>query len=164
MENIELRSEKVRNIIGEIPPFFTRTGTVIIMVIVLALGIASCIIRYPLTTEADGKVDLFVNGFGDHYYSAKLLMPYKYNDFYHELREVDMTFEGRDGLVLRDSMEFSAEDKAVEVNGENYFILYVHIKEKDADKYNIQHGMKVHGVAVVDNRTIWQLLFKMPVD
>lgn len=94
MENIELRSEKVRNIIGEIPPFFTRTGTVIIFVIVLVLGVASCIIRYPLTTEADGKVDLFVNGFGDHYYSAKLLMPYKYNDFYHELREVDMTFEG----------------------------------------------------------------------
>ena len=75
-----------------------------------------------------------------------------------------MTFEGRDGLVLRDSMEFSAEDKAVEVNGENYFILYVRIKEKDANKYNLQHGMKVHGVAVVDNRTIWQLLFKMPDD
>lgn len=164
MERIELRSEKVRNIIGQVPPFLTRTGTVVILVIVLTLGIASCIIHYPLTTEADGKVSLFVNFYGDHYYSARLMMPYKYNAFYHEMREVDMTFEGREGLVIRDSLEFAADDRVIEENGEDYCIVNVRIKEEEARHHNLQPGMKVHGVSVVDNRTIWQLLFKMPVD
>ena len=39
-DNIELRSEKVRNIIGKIPPRLVRVGTVVITIIVLALAVA----------------------------------------------------------------------------------------------------------------------------
>ncbi len=39
-ENIELRSEKVRRVIGEVPPLIVRMGTVIITIIVIALAIA----------------------------------------------------------------------------------------------------------------------------
>lgn len=38
-ENIELRSEKVRRVIGEVPPLIVRMGTVIITIIVIVLAV-----------------------------------------------------------------------------------------------------------------------------
>ena len=38
-DNIELRSEKVRRVISEVPPLIVRMGTVIITIIVIALAI-----------------------------------------------------------------------------------------------------------------------------
>ena len=46
-EKIELRSEKVRNLIGEIPPFLVRWGTVIIVVIFIVLILIVCFLPYP---------------------------------------------------------------------------------------------------------------------
>ena len=48
-DNIELRSEKVRNLIGEIPPSLIRWGTVVILLIFLLLLIALCCLPYPYT-------------------------------------------------------------------------------------------------------------------
>ena len=45
--DIELRSEKVRNLLGEIPPSLIRWGTVIIIAIFLALLIVVCFMPYP---------------------------------------------------------------------------------------------------------------------
>ena len=39
IDNIELRSEKVRNVIGKVPPRLVSLGTVIITIIVIALAI-----------------------------------------------------------------------------------------------------------------------------
>ena len=55
-DNIELRSEKVRHIIGQVPPTLVRTGTMVITLVVIALAVAFYIIRYPITIEAQGKV------------------------------------------------------------------------------------------------------------
>lgn len=44
---IELRSEKVRNLLGEIPPSLVRWGTVIIAAIFLALLLVVCFVPYP---------------------------------------------------------------------------------------------------------------------
>ena len=49
IDNIELRSEKVRHIIGKVPPVLVRTGTFIITIIVIALAVAFYTIRYPIT-------------------------------------------------------------------------------------------------------------------
>ena len=38
-DNIELRSEKVRRAIGEVPPLIVRMGTVIITIIVIVLAV-----------------------------------------------------------------------------------------------------------------------------
>ena len=43
---IELRSEKVRNLLGEIPPALVRWGTVIIVAIFLALLLVVCFVPY----------------------------------------------------------------------------------------------------------------------
>lgn len=45
--NIELRSEKVRNLLGEVPPSLVRWGTVIIVAIFLALLLVVCFMPYP---------------------------------------------------------------------------------------------------------------------
>lgn len=45
--NIELRSEKVRNLLGEIPPALVRWGSVIIVAIFLILLLAVCFVPYP---------------------------------------------------------------------------------------------------------------------
>lgn len=44
---IELRSEKVRKLIGDIPPFLVRWGIVIIVTIIIGLLAAVCFLPYP---------------------------------------------------------------------------------------------------------------------
>ena len=48
----ELRSEKVRNLLGEIPSPLLRWGTIIIVVIVLALLFVVCFMPCP---DSEGK-------------------------------------------------------------------------------------------------------------
>ena len=55
MENkdIELRSEQVRKIIGQIPPVLIRSGIGVIGVIVALLLAVAAFVPYPETTETD---------------------------------------------------------------------------------------------------------------
>jgi hypothetical protein len=46
-DKIELRSEKVRKLIGEIPPSLVRWGTAIIAIVFIALLAAICLLPYP---------------------------------------------------------------------------------------------------------------------
>ena len=46
-DKIELRSEKVRNLLGEIPPSLVRWGTLIIVAIFLVLLLVVCSMPYP---------------------------------------------------------------------------------------------------------------------
>ena len=45
--DIELHSEKVRNLLGEIPPALVRWGSVIIVAIFLVLLLVFCFVPYP---------------------------------------------------------------------------------------------------------------------
>ena len=55
-DNIELRSEKVRSVIGKVPPRLVSLGTVVITIIVLALAVAFYKIPYPISIKANGEV------------------------------------------------------------------------------------------------------------
>ncbi|MDE6631667.1 MAG: hypothetical protein K2K23_01570 [Muribaculaceae bacterium] len=44
---IELRSEKVRKLLGEIPPSLVRWGTALIIMILIGLTAAVCLLPYP---------------------------------------------------------------------------------------------------------------------
>lgn len=46
-DKIELRSEKVRKLIGEIPPSLVRWGIAIIAIVFIALLVAICLLPYP---------------------------------------------------------------------------------------------------------------------
>ena len=56
-DNIELRSEKVRNVIGKVPPRLVSLGTVVITIIVLALAFG-----YPVYYEKShgGPVEITI--------------------------------------------------------------------------------------------------------
>lgn len=43
--NIELRSEKIRNMIGQMPPFLVRWGNTVLLVVCMILLIAFIILR-----------------------------------------------------------------------------------------------------------------------
>ncbi|MDR0602770.1 MAG: HlyD family efflux transporter periplasmic adaptor subunit [Bacteroidales bacterium] len=45
-KDMELRSEKVRNIVGQIPSYFLRTGIFIISITIFSLLLISCLISY----------------------------------------------------------------------------------------------------------------------
>lgn len=46
-DSVELRSEKVRQLIGEIPPSLVRWGIAIIAIVFIALIAAVCLLPYP---------------------------------------------------------------------------------------------------------------------
>lgn len=48
MDNIELRSEKARNIIGKIPPFLIRSGISIIVFVFIGIVVGSYFFKYPV--------------------------------------------------------------------------------------------------------------------
>lgn len=67
-KEIELRSEKVRNIIGQIPPLLVHSGMGVIALVVLITLTVSYFIPYYETVE--GRVEIL----GDH---REVLLPYK---------------------------------------------------------------------------------------
>ncbi len=46
-DKIELRSEKVRQLIGEIPSSLVRWGTIIITIVLIAILAEVCLLPYP---------------------------------------------------------------------------------------------------------------------
>ena len=86
IDNIELRSEKVRNVIGKVPPRLVSLGTIIITIIVLALAVAFYKIPYPISIEANGEV---INQG-----TVQVFVPYKYLYLFDEPRMAHVSFEG----------------------------------------------------------------------
>jgi hypothetical protein len=158
---IELRSGKVRNIIGQIPPFWVRTGTAVIILILIALGYAAWKVPYPFTVEAGGTVEkTALSGFRGNTgkYDIRLLVPYRYNDYFHEPRRVSLTFEGRDDVSLSFRID-RVSDSVITRDGEDYFSAFISIEDWDAVRYRLVPGMKVQAVCTVSDRTIWQRIW-----
>lgn len=149
-ENIELRSEKVRHIIGQVPPALVRTGTLVITLVVIALAIAFYTIRYPITVEAQGRVAS--NG------SVELLIPYKYLYLFDEPHTARITLEGQDidnaPIVCPVT---SHSDKLLVVGENHYFTAKTNIRSNGS---NAQPGLKVSARIVVSDKTLWQQVSK----
>lgn len=56
-DNIELRSEKVRNLIGQIPPSIIRAGILVIFIIILVLLIGSWFFKFEYTIKATATIN-----------------------------------------------------------------------------------------------------------
>ena len=150
IDNIELRSEKVRHIIGQVPPALVRTGTMVITLVVIALTVAFYTIRYPITIEAQGKVTR-----ND---SVELLVPYKYLYLFDEPRTARLTFEGQ----AEDTAPIvcpitSHSDKLLIIVGNHYFAAKTYIRSNGS---NAQPGLNVSARIVVSDKTLWQQVFK----
>lgn len=56
-DNIELRSEKVRNIIGQIPPRIIRVGITVIFFIIIGFLIGSYYFKYEYTIKTSATIE-----------------------------------------------------------------------------------------------------------
>jgi len=56
-DNIELRSEKVRNLIGQIPPVIIRAGISVIFLIILILLIGSWFFKFEYTIKTTATIN-----------------------------------------------------------------------------------------------------------
>lgn len=83
---IELRSEKVRHIIGEIPSRIVRYGITIITIVMLGLLIGAYFIPYPETISA--KVQM------TNAYQGAITIPYKYVNTIARGMTANIEFEG----------------------------------------------------------------------
>lgn len=149
-DNIELRSEKVRHIIGQVPPALVRIGTMVITLVVIALVIASYTIRYPITIEVQGKVTT-----ND---TVEVLVPYKYLYLFDAPRTALITLEGQDNddapIVCSIT---SHNDKLHTIAGNHYFAAKAPIR---SCRISVQPGLNVSVRIVVSDKTLWQQVFR----
>ena len=129
-ENIELRSEKVRHIIGQVPPFYT--------------------IRYPITIEAQGKVTSKD--------SVELLVPYKNLYLFNEPHTARITLEGQDNddapIVCPVT---SHSENLLIVDGNHYFTAKASIRSNGK---KVQPGLKASAKIIISDKTLWQQVFR----
>ena len=85
---IELRSEKVRHIIGEIPSGIVRYGITIITIVLLVLLVGAYFIPYPETISAKIEMTDRQQGTVD--------IPYKYVNWVVKGKNVSIELEGYD--------------------------------------------------------------------
>ena len=85
---IELRSEKVRHIIGEIPSGIVRYGITIITIVILVLLVGAYFIPYPETISARIEMTDRQQGTVD--------IPYKYVNWVVKGKNVSIELEGYD--------------------------------------------------------------------
>lgn len=98
MNSIELRSEKVRSIIGKIPPATIRLGTTILFVVFVLLFVCSCLFPYYQTICVSAKIYSIIpsNQLPGHNYKAIVSIPIEYQFGIKDNQEVAIAIEGYD--------------------------------------------------------------------
>lgn len=149
-DNIELRSEKVRNVIGKVPPRLVSLGTVIITIIVLALAVAFYKTPYPISIEANGEV---INQ-----RTIQVFVPYKYLYLFDEPRTAHVSFEGNDNASYHCDI-ISHNAKLIHRDDGNYFMATATVSTQRQKSPVLQKYMKADVRIIVSNKTLWQQVF-----
>lgn len=149
-DNIELRSEKVRNVIGKVPPRLVSLGTVLITVIVLALALAFYKIPYPISIEATGEV---INQ-----RTVQVFVPYKYLYLFDEPRTAHVSFEGNDDASYSCNV-ISHNAKLIHREEGNYFMAIATVSTRGRNTPVLQKYMKADVRVIISNQTLWQQVF-----
>ena len=149
-DNIELRSEKVRNVIGKVPPRLVSLGTIIITIIVLALAVAFYKIPYPISIEANGEV---INQ-----RTVQVFVPYKYLYLFDEPRTAHVSSEGYDCISYNCDI-ISHNAKLIYREDDNYFCVMGIVKNNGETMPVLQKYQKVHLTVIISNKTLWQQVF-----
>ncbi|SEA10996.1 hypothetical protein SAMN05216455_103199 [Segatella bryantii] len=87
-DKIELRSEKVRHIIGEIPSGIVRYGIIVIAIVVLGLLVGAYFIPYPETVSATARIT--------NPHQGTIAIPYRYVNMIGTGMEVSIELDGYD--------------------------------------------------------------------
>lgn len=126
IDNIELRSEKTRQIIGMVPSRIVRYGTLIISAIIIALLIAAYFIPYPDNLQVNAMV---VNT-EDGEQQIQAYVPYSYVSTIHEGMNANIEFDGypsADYGFIATTVKHINKD-VQNINGQNHFTIYMDIQ------------------------------------
>lgn len=148
MENIELRSENVRNIIGRIPPMLIRSGTGLITLIITLLLAAAAFIPYPETLEGE----VIMEESDNKYIYAKGLLPYAFVTQVKKDMSVEIELEGfntREYGYQHGTISYVSSE-VITNNKKNYFSFIIILKENPF----IQKGMKGYVSVILSNKTL----------
>ena len=146
-DKIELRSEKIRHIIGEIPSGIVRYGIMIITVVILGLLAGACLIPYPETICA--KIQM------TNTHQGIIVIPYKYVNTIKSGTSVNIEFEGYDAEIygVANGTITATLHTPQQIPTGSVFTAQVKIKDC---KYKLVCGMIGVASILVDNETVLQ--------
>jgi len=155
IENLELRSERVRNIIGQVPPKLVRYGTILVTFIIVLLFLAAYFIPYPETLTNKGHITVTPN---QTY--VQVLVPYKYINSIQQGMEVIVTIESN--VNSKSQLIVSSIDRHIQnINGTHYFLVYIGIENSNLNSTeHLQNGMNASASFLLSDKTIWQYIIR----
>lgn len=152
---IELRSEKVRNIIGRIPPLLIRSGIILITLLITGLAAATCFIPYPENVK--GKVEVTINDKSEMEIIS--FIPYTNITRIKEGMPVHIEMEGYDARTygyLKGRVK-AIHKKVLKKEGKNYFRVDLKL-DNAVDYYKIKEGMEGTATILLSDRSLVQYL------
>jgi hypothetical protein len=148
---IELRSEKVRHIIGEIPSGIVRYGITIITIVLLVLLVGAYFIPYPETIST--RIEIADRRQGT------VAIPYQYVNTVKKGMNVSIELEGYDTEMYgatNGTITAICSTPQHTANG-NIFVAKVNVKNC---KYNIEGGMTGTASILVSNESMLQRILQ----
>lgn len=154
MEDIELRSEQVRKIIGQIPPVLVRSGISIIGLIVALLLAVAAFVPYPETIEND----IVLSNITEGHAFATGKMPYSHVSQVKKGMKVIVELEGYSSNDYNSQQEYieAVQPEVITVDGQNYFNIALAIKEIPF----MQKGMKGKASIILSEKTLLGRMLK----
>ena len=148
---IELRSEKVRHIIGEIPSRIVRYGITVITFVILGLLIGAYFIPFPETISAKVQIT--------NAHQGAITIPYKYVNTIARGMTANIEVEGYDAEtygVANGVITTTSHTPRQTAEG-NVFTAQVRITDC---KYNLISGMTGTASILVSNESILQRIVR----
>ena len=144
---IELRSEKVRHIIGEIPSRIVRYGITVITFVILGLLIGAYFIPYPETISA--KVQM------TNAYQGAITIPYKYVNTIARGMTANIEFESYDAETYGVANGVITATSPTSLQTAEGSVFTVQVRITDC-KYKLVSGMTGTASILVSNESILQ--------
>lgn len=156
IDNIELRSEKTRQIIGMVPSGIVRYGTLIITIIISILLAVSYFVPYPESL----KSTVMVKSTDDEIFICAYI-PYSHINSVREGMRAKIEFEGYPASEYGHCTATIRQiDKKVHhYDGANYFVVSLVID--DSKGIQIYHGMSGIANILISNQSILKKLLSI---
>lgn len=155
--NIELRSEKVRNIIGKVPPELVMGGTAYVAFLLFALFVAAALIPYPENIRTKVTVTYKDN----KQIGMEALIPYRYINRIGKGTDINVEMEGfpaqkygsQHGTIK------IVEDSLISRNQASYFRVYLMMEAPF--KYDMKWNMQgIATITLIDKSILQYMLWK----
>ena len=150
-DKIELRSEKVRHIIGEIPLRIVRYGITIITIVILGLLVGAYFIPYPETISA--KVQM------TNAYQGAITIPYKYVNTIARGMTANIEFEGYDAETYGAANGIITATSHTPRQTAEGSVFTAQVRITDC-KYKIISGMTGTAFILVSNKSVVQRIIQ----